>query len=90
MGDPDAPKRLERSVFADNGLEESSLPAFEKFARARVQQLIADLDDWLAKNGRILSDDAPRVATGISVFHYMSPVVKQRSLAEIVDAESPK
>jgi len=90
MGDPEAPKRLERSVFADNGLEETSLPAFEKFARARVQQLIADLDDWLARYGRILSDDAPRVATGISVFHYVNPVVAKRPLAELVDGDPSK
>jgi hypothetical protein len=85
MGEPDSPKRLERSVFADNGLEPESLPEFEKYARARVQQLIAEIDDWLAKYGRVLSDDRPRVATGISVFHYVAPHTESRSLAEIVD-----
>ncbi len=90
MGDPEAPKRLERSVFADNGLEESSIPEFQKFARARVQQLIVDLDDWLARYGRILNDDAPRVATGISIFHYINPIRTQKTLAELVDGEVPK
>lgn len=85
--DPDAPKRLERSVFADNGLEASTLPAFEKFARARVQQLISDLDDWLARFGRILEDDAPRVTTGISIFHYVKPIIQNQPLAELVAKE---
>jgi hypothetical protein len=90
MGDPDAPKRLERTVFADNGLEESSIPAFEKFARARVQQLIVDLDDWLARYGRVLDVAAPRVATGISIFHYIDPIRVQKTLSELVDQEPPK
>jgi hypothetical protein len=87
MGDPEAPKRLERSVFADNGLEVASLPAFEKFSRSRVQQLITDLDDWLARYGRIFNDEAPRVTTGISIFHYVKPILKNQTLVELVGGE---
>ncbi|RYG18793.1 hypothetical protein EON82_22190 [bacterium] len=88
MRDPEAPKRLERSVFADNGLEMTTLPQFEKFARGRVQQLITDLDDWLARYGRVLNDDEPRATTGISIFHYVKPLADQESLAELVGGEA--
>ena len=83
MGDVDSPKRLERSVFADNGLEPESLPEFERFARERVQQLISDIDDWLARHGRLISHEEQRVATGVSIFHYVNASSKPKTLKEL-------
>lgn len=85
MDDVDTQKRLERTVFADNGLTPESLPQFEKFARARVQQLIADIDDWLANNGDAGLDPRRRVQTGISIFHYANAPELAASLQAIVD-----
>ena len=85
MDDIDNQKRLERTVFADNGLSAESLPKFEKFARARVQQLISDIDDWLANNGDPGLDVANRFQTGISIFHYANSSDLQVSLKAIVD-----
>jgi Family of unknown function (DUF6502) len=65
------PKRLERSVWADNGLEPEALPEFDRYARERVQQLISDLDDWLAKHKPTDPERKDLVATGISIFHYV-------------------
>ena len=68
-----ADKRLERSVFADHGLTPSQLPAFENFARARVQQLIVDVDNWLSTDGKRLDtrEVEPVLDVGINIFQYV-------------------
>jgi hypothetical protein len=81
----DAPKRLERSVYADNGLEPELLPEFDRFARERVQQLIADIDDWLAKRSPSDLDRKDLVNTGISIFHYISAAPPQSSLRDLIE-----
>ena len=81
----DAPKRLERSVYADNGLEPELLPEFDQFARERVQQLIADIDDWLAKRSPADLERKDLVNTGISIFHYISAAPQQSSLRDLIE-----
>ncbi len=85
MGDPDSPKRLERSVFADNGIEPEDMGEFERYARERVQQLIVDIDDWLASNGKKRPQSPDAVATGLSIFHYVNAVPQQKSLKDLID-----
>ena len=67
-------KRLERFVAGDKGLPWRAVPEFESFARERANQLLTDLDDWLAP----YSDSAttgfgPRVDTGVHVFLFLDP-----------------
>ena len=45
-------KRLERSVFPDDGLPEELRAEFDQFVRERAQELISDVDDWLAAAAR--------------------------------------
>ena len=85
MEDAGVPKRLERSVFADNGLEPELLPEFDRYARERVQQLIADVDDWLAKRSPADFDRPDLVATGISIFHYVIAAPQQSSLKNLIE-----
>ncbi len=78
-------KRLERSVFADNGLTEEQMPEFEKYARERVQALIADIDDWLAQNGTVTEvSKVPPIDTGISIFHYIKEPAALPTLADLI------
>jgi hypothetical protein len=79
-----ASKRLERSVFADNGLEPEVLEEFDRFARARVQQLISDVDDWLAKKSPTDASRTDLVSTGISIFHYIDAASQQKSLSDLI------
>jgi uncharacterized protein DUF6502 len=67
-------KRIERTVFPDGGLPSELIQEFDAFVRERAQQLISDVDDWLAAAARRPIDE-PNVRTnlGVSVFQYSAP-----------------
>ncbi|MCW5572470.1 MAG: hypothetical protein KIT37_05500 [Steroidobacteraceae bacterium] len=66
-------KRLERSVFPDRGLPVSMMASYEKTLRALVQQMITDLDNWVADNmkGYRPGRGEERIETGITMFQYV-------------------
>jgi hypothetical protein len=67
-------KLLERSVFPDDGLPEELRAEFEQFVRERAQELISDVDDWLAAAARRpIKNPEQRTNTGVSVFQYVRP-----------------
>ncbi|HEV7609648.1 MAG TPA: DUF6502 family protein [Steroidobacteraceae bacterium] len=67
-------KLLERSVFPDDGLPEELRPEFEQFVREKAQELISDVDDWLAAAARRpIRNPEQRTNTGVSVFQYITP-----------------
>jgi hypothetical protein len=67
-------KLLERSVFPDDGLPEELRTEFDLFVRERAQELISDVDDWLAAAARRpIKNPERRTNTGVSVFQYVRP-----------------
>src|SRR5690242_91333 len=67
-------KRLERFVAVDKGLPCRAVPEFESFVRPRADQLLADLDDWLAPySNSVTTGFGPRVGTGVHVFLFLDP-----------------
>lgn len=67
-------KRLERFVAGDKGLPRRAVPEFESFASERADQLLTDLDDWLAPYGDPTTTGfGPRVGTGLHVFLFLDP-----------------
>ena len=67
-------KRLERSVFPDDGLPNELLEEYDAFVRERAQQLISDVDDWLASAARRpVADSSSRTNLGVSVYQYVVP-----------------
>lgn len=67
-------KRLERCVFADNGIPRELLPRFEAHARARALQFLADVDDWLShRSSPALDPPGDRLEVGVCVFLYVDP-----------------
>ena len=67
-------KRLERTVFPDDGLPNELRAEFDQFVRERAQELISDVDDWLAAAARRpIQDPDNRTNTGVSVFQYVTP-----------------
>ena len=67
-------KRLERSVFPDDGLPDELRAEFDQFVRERAQELISDVDDWLAAAARrSIQHPEKRTNTGVSVFQYVTP-----------------
>ena len=65
---------LQRSVVADQGLPADLMPEFQVFLNQRVQQMLVEVDDWIARRvGMEHQGDRPRIQTGLSVFHYIEP-----------------
>jgi hypothetical protein len=82
-------KRLERSVFPDDGLPEELRTEFDQFVRERAQELISDVDDWLAAAARRpIKNPAQRTNTGVSVFQYVTPVDQRIELDKHVNSGS--
>jgi len=78
-------KRLERSVFPDDGLPDELQAEFDQFVRERAQELISDVDDWLAAAARRpIQNPAKRTNTGVSVFQYVAPPAQRVDLAKHV------
>ena len=71
-----AEKRLERRVFADQGLPVEMVPAFESYARAKAADFLLELDNWLASQSKsdanALSPHS-QVDTGVNVCLYVEP-----------------
>ena len=80
-------KRLQRSVFADRGLQLDALPAFEQYAKERVQQMLSDIDDWLAQHSRV-DGELLAVETGVSVFHYVENQEEEPALKALLPNEA--
>ena len=78
-------KRLQRSVYADRGLTESQLEEFEAYAKAKAQEFMVDVDNWLADT--IPKDEKPVgqiFDVGISVFQYVRSGEVEAPLPELV------
>ena len=75
-------KLLQRSVIADRGLPKALLPEFEGYVKARAQQMLAEVDDWLGQRaGPDFEPDDTTVGTGVTVFHYVENTPERESLA---------
>lgn len=74
-------KRLERSVFPDDGLPNELLEEYDAFVRERAKQLISDVDDWLAAAARRpVADKDSRTNLGVSVYQYVVPTEQKIEL----------
>lgn len=83
-------KRLERFVTIDKGLPRRALPEFESYARERADQLLKDLDDWLAPySNSVTSGFGPRTGTGVHVFLFLDPpsTTHERPLSILVQGD---
>jgi hypothetical protein len=84
-------KRLERSVFPGEGLAEELFPEFDAYVRERAHVMLSDVDDWLASAARRpVADSKARIATGVSIYHYVAPADARIILNEhVIPTESP-
>lgn len=82
-------KRLERSVFPDDGLPDELIDEYDAFVRERAQQLISDVDDWLAAAARRpVADGTGRTNLGVSVYQFVVPTEQKIELANQVKSGS--
>ena len=68
------PGRFERKVFADDGLREDLLPAFEALLRSKGQTLLIELDNWISaqeSTSATINKNARRVHTGVGIYHFV-------------------
>ena len=69
------PGRFERKVFADDGLREDLLPAFDVLLRAKGQTLLIELDNWIsAQESSVTAKNKGmrRINTGVGIYHFVS------------------
>jgi hypothetical protein len=71
-------RRYERTVTTDVGLTEEQYRQFNVYLRAKCQQLLETIDNWLApKEDRLNAYKTPersqqkRIMTGIGVYHFL-------------------
>ena len=69
-----AGKRFERIVFADNGLREELMPAFEALLRDKGYKFLLELNNWInaQENVNVPARTKRRIKTGVGVYHFMS------------------
>jgi hypothetical protein len=68
------PGRFERIVFADDGLREDLLPAFDALIRAKGLNLLIELDNWISAqevSSTAKNKNVRRVRTGVGIYHFI-------------------
>jgi hypothetical protein len=69
------PSRFERKVFADDGLREELLPAFDALLKAKGHAFLIEIHNWISAqdSSRSLGNKGKkRVKTGVGVYHFIS------------------
>ena len=67
--------RFERNVFADDGLREELMPAFDALLRAKGHAFLIEIHNWInAQESSVASTNKAkrRVKTGVGVYHFIS------------------
>jgi Family of unknown function (DUF6502) len=67
--------RFERIVFADDGLREELMPAFNALIRAKGPQLLNELDNWLSAQESTSTSrtrHSKKLKTGVGIYHYVT------------------
>jgi hypothetical protein len=69
------PKRFERKVFADDGLREELMPAFDALLKAKGHAFLIEIHNWItAQESSLASTNRAkkRIKTGVGVYHFIS------------------
>jgi hypothetical protein len=67
--------RFERIVYADDGLREDLMPAFDALIRAKGFSLLVELDNWISAqevSPTAKSRGAKRIKTGVGIYHFVA------------------
>jgi len=68
--------RFERIVFADNGLREELMPAFDALLRAKGYKFLLELNNWISAQENVGVNVSRktnrRIKTGVGVYHFIS------------------
>jgi hypothetical protein len=65
--------RFERIMFADEGLREELMPAFDALLRAKGHKFLLELHNWIsAQEKATVVRKGKRIKTGVGVYHFIS------------------
>jgi hypothetical protein len=66
--------RFERIMFADDGLREELMPAFDALLRAKGYRFLVELHNWIGaqENAATVKKGKRRIKTGVGVYHFVS------------------
>jgi hypothetical protein len=66
--------RFERIMFADEGLREELMPAFDALLRAKGHKFLLELHNWITAqdNAGVSRKGKRRIKTGVGVYHFIS------------------
>ena len=67
--DSQTDKMFEREVYTERGIKPENLPRFKRFFSGKAQQLLEEIDNWIALLEPPEKDNGIR--TGLSIFHYV-------------------
>ena len=75
---------FDRNVFADEGCTDDVIEEFDKVIRRRGQQLLEDLDIWLASNKRSARPGEIKKNTGLYMIHYVEKPSEHQTLRDLL------
>jgi hypothetical protein len=69
------PARFERKVFADDGLREELMPAFDALLKAKGHAFLIEIHNWITaqeSSRAVTNKGKKRIKTGVGVYHFIS------------------
>lgn len=75
---------FDRNVFADDGCTEDVINEFDKVIRVRGQELLEELDIWLASNNRAAKPGEVKKNTGLYMIHYVEKPRESQNLRDLL------
>jgi len=81
-------RRIERTIFADYGLPEDELGAFDKYLRDRGQIFADDIDNWLSAHS--IEGQKNAIQTGVGFYHYVVNEEDERDFGKALRVEGVK
>lgn len=75
---------FDRHVFADNGCTDVVIEKFDKYIKARGQELLEEIDVWFSTNEKANAPGVTRKGTGLYMVHYVENPDEKSTLADLL------
>lgn len=75
---------FDRHVFADNGCTDEVIERFDKYIKARGQELLEEIDVWFSTNEKANAPGATRKGTGLYMVHYVENPDEKSTLTDLL------
>lgn len=75
---------FDRHVFADNGCTDDVIEKFDKYIKARGQELLEEIDVWFSTNEKLNAPGSTRKGTGLYMVHYVENPDEKSTLTDLL------